>query len=46
MYTQLKLLLQWTILADLPEQIRHFYPQESIMVVVKPLYGIAEAGAY
>jgi hypothetical protein len=38
--------LQRTILADLPKQIRHLYPQGSIMVVVKPLYGIAEAGAH
>jgi hypothetical protein len=38
--------LQRTILADLPEQIRHFYPQESIMMVVKLLYEIAEAGAH
>jgi hypothetical protein len=45
-YTQLKLLLQRTILADLPEQIRHLYPQGSIMMVVKSLYEIAEAGAY
>jgi hypothetical protein len=45
-YTQLKSLLQRTILADLPKQIHHFYPQKSIIMVVKPLYGIAEAGAH
>jgi hypothetical protein len=38
--------LQRTILADLPKQIRHLYPQGSIMMVVKPLYGIAEASAH
>jgi hypothetical protein len=45
-YTQSESLLQRIILAHLPEQIRHFYPKGSIMVIVKPLYGIAEAGAY
>ncbi|EDU42711.1 conserved hypothetical protein [Pyrenophora tritici-repentis Pt-1C-BFP] len=35
-----------TIIADLPTQLRDAYPKGTIIVVVKPLYGIAEAGAY
>ena len=38
--------LQRTIIADLPAQLRGHYPEGTVMVVVKPLYGIAEAGAY
>jgi hypothetical protein len=38
--------LQRTILAHLQKQTRHFYSQKSITMVVKPLYEIAEAGAY
>lgn len=38
--------LQRTIIADLPAQLRDSYPDGTAMVVVKPLYGIAEAGAY
>jgi hypothetical protein len=45
-YTQSESLLQRTILAYLPEQIRHFYPEGSIIVIIKPLYGIAKAEAY
>ncbi|KAF7578000.1 hypothetical protein PtrM4_022400 [Pyrenophora tritici-repentis] len=45
-YTQSDDRLQRTIIADLPVQLRKVYPQGTIMVVVKPLYGIAEAGAY
>jgi hypothetical protein len=45
-YTQSKALLQRTILADLPEQLQHIYPEGTIIMVVKPLYGIAEASAH
>ena len=34
------------ILAHLPKEIQHLYPEETIMNVIKPLYGIAEAGTY
>ena len=45
-YTQSETHLQRLILAYLPEQIRHQYPEDTIMVVLKPLYGIAEAGTH
>jgi hypothetical protein len=45
-YTQSEAPLQRIILADIPEQLQHMYPEGTIMVVVKPLYGIAEAGAH
>jgi hypothetical protein len=45
-YTQSTTALQRTILAYLPDQIRHTYPKGTIMEVVKPLYGIAEAGTH
>ena len=45
-YTQSDDALQRTIIADLPVQLRELYPDGTIMVVIKPLYGIAEAGAY
>src|SRR6266568_9570887 len=45
-YTQSKTHLQRLILAYLLEQIRHQYPKNTIMVVLKPLYGIAEAGTH
>jgi hypothetical protein len=38
--------LNRTILAYLPAQIRHRYPQDTVMRVIKPLYGIAEAGTH
>ena len=34
------------ILARLLEQIRHQYSKDTVMVVLKPLYGIAEAGTH
>jgi hypothetical protein len=34
------------IIAELPKQIKKLYPKGTIMVVIRPLYGIAEAGAY
>jgi len=33
-------------LAYLLEQIRYQYPEDTIIVVLKPLYGIAEVGTY
>ena len=45
-YIQSKSQLQRTILAQLPAQIRNRYPTDTLMVVVKPLYGIAEAGTH
>jgi hypothetical protein len=45
-YTQSESPLQRTILAELPKQMRDLHPKGTIMVVVKPLYGIAEAEAY
>jgi len=45
-YVQAAMPLNRTILAKLPTQIQHHYPDNTIMKVVKPLYGIAEAGTY
>ena len=45
-YIQLTTVLQCTILAHLPVQIAYLYPKGSIMVVIKLLYGIAEAGTH
>ena len=45
-YTQSATSLQRTILARLPSQIAYRYPLGTIMTVMKPLYGIAEAGTH
>ncbi|KAF5503979.1 hypothetical protein CGCF413_v004518 [Colletotrichum fructicola] len=45
-YVQSETRLNRTILAHLPIQIRHLHPEGTIMAVVKPLYGIAEAGTH
>jgi hypothetical protein len=45
-YTQADTALQRLILARLPEELQNQYPDEIIMVIVKPLYGIAEAGVH
>jgi hypothetical protein len=45
-YTQSENPLQRTILAELPKQIRNLHPKGTIIMVVKHLYGVAEAGAY
>jgi hypothetical protein len=45
-YVQSTTGLNRTILAYLPAQIRHLYPQDTVMRVIKPLYGIAEAGTH
>jgi hypothetical protein len=44
-YTQSITKLNRMILARLPQEIRHRYPDRTIMVIIKSLYGIAEAGA-
>lgn len=45
-YTQSTSDLERTILAKLPAQIRDQYPEDTVMLVIKPLYGIAEAGTH
>ncbi|CEJ95277.1 Putative Polyprotein [[Torrubiella] hemipterigena] len=45
-YAQSTTPLQRTILAKLPDQIRDKYPTGTIMRVIKPLYGIPEAGTH
>ena len=45
-YTQSTTLLQRKILACLPKEIEELYPRGTIMVVLKPLYGVAEAGTH
>ena len=45
-YTQSKTDLVRPILARLPEQIRHRHPEGTILRIIKPLYGIAEAGTH
>ena len=45
-YVQSETPLNRLILAHLPDQIRHEYPEGTIMRIMKPLYGIAEAGTH
>ena len=45
-YTQSTTHLNRTILAELPAEIKHLHPENTLMVVVRPLYGIAEAGTH
>jgi hypothetical protein len=45
-YVQSEKALRRKILAFLPQQIRHLYPEGTMMSVIKPLYGLAEAGTY
>ena len=45
-YVQSETGLNCEILAYLLVQICHKYPEETGMQVVKPLYGVAEAGTY
>jgi hypothetical protein len=45
-YVQSETWLNRKILAYLPTQIRHLYPEGTVMRVVKPLYGLAEAGTH
>jgi len=43
-YVQSTTLLNRLILANLPKELQHLYPQNTLMEVKKPLYGIPEAG--
>jgi len=45
-YTQSKTELNRTVLASLPVEIKERYPEGTILLVVKPLYGLAEAGMH
>ena len=45
-YTQSKSSLNRLVLAHLPQELKGRYPQGTILRVVKPLYGIAEAGVH
>jgi hypothetical protein len=45
-YVQSQTSLQRTILARIPEQLRDRYPEGTVMSVIKPLYGIPEAGTH
>ena len=45
-YVQSSSELARTVLARLPTQIRDNYPDGTVMRVIKPLYGIAEAGTH
>jgi hypothetical protein len=45
-YTQSTTFLQRLILARLPKEIQHLYPDDFIMVILKALYGIPEAGTH
>lgn len=45
-YVQSHTTFQRTVLSYLPKQIRNQYTENTIIVVIMPLYGISEAGAY
>ncbi|HEY2455482.1 MAG TPA: hypothetical protein VGI71_23255 [Scandinavium sp.] len=45
-YVQSQTKLNRLVLAHLPKEIAYLYPEGTIMVVVKPLYGLAEAGTH
>ncbi|KAF7567022.1 DUF1421 multi-domain protein [Pyrenophora tritici-repentis] len=45
-YPQAQTTLKRTILAHLPTELVHRYPEGTILHVIKPLYGIAEAGVH
>ncbi|XMA09892.1 hypothetical protein WAI453_002683 [Rhynchosporium graminicola] len=45
-YTQSNSLLKRLILARIPKELRHLYPPGTLMVVLKALYGIPEAGTH
>ncbi|KAI1001022.1 hypothetical protein K3495_g7180 [Podosphaera aphanis] len=45
-YTQSKSFLNRKFYAKIPEQFRKSYPNDSILVILKPLYGIPEAGTH
>ncbi|KAF7565969.1 hypothetical protein PtrM4_054030 [Pyrenophora tritici-repentis] len=45
-YPQAQTTLKRTILAHLPTELVHRYPRGTLLHVIKPLYGIAEAGVH
>ena len=45
-YIQSTTFLNRTILARLPKEIQHEFPEGTIMIVRRPLYGIPEAGTH
>ncbi|KAF7570061.1 hypothetical protein PtrM4_100630 [Pyrenophora tritici-repentis] len=45
-YPQAQTALKRTILAHLPTELVHRYPEGTLLHVIKPLYGIAEAGVH
>ncbi|KAK1907589.1 hypothetical protein P3342_005916 [Pyrenophora teres f. teres] len=45
-YPQAQTALKRTILAHLPAELEHRYPRGTLLHVIKPLYGIAEAGVH
>lgn len=45
-YTQSETPLARTIISQLPKQLAGLYPKDTVMRVVRPLYGIAEAGTH
>ena len=45
-YPQAKSTLRREIYAELPRELKENYPKGTIMRVIKPLYGIAEAGVH
>jgi len=45
-YTQSETDLQRTVLLRLPRELRSKYPDNTVLKVIKPLYGLAEAGLH
>ena len=43
-YTQSKTKLNRTVICHLPVKLKKRYPEDTILLVVKPLYGLAKAG--
>ena len=45
-YTQSKIELNHTVIYHLPTELKKNYPEDTVLHIVKPLYGLAEAGNY
>lgn len=45
-YTQLKIELNYTVIYHLSVKLKKKYPNGIILLVIKPLYGLAKAGNY
>ncbi|KAI0995259.1 hypothetical protein K3495_g12922 [Podosphaera aphanis] len=45
-YVQSETPLQRQVIAEIPVQIRHMFPPNTIMTIIKPLYGLAESGTH